>query len=49
MHAVANVHGTIQIGRGLGLPKGRAGDLVSCFVHDSTIHGFEVCAHFVCH
>ena len=33
MHAVANVHRTIQVGRGLALTQGGARDLVGRFVH----------------
>ena len=33
MHAVANVHRTIQVGRGLALTQGGARDFVGRFVH----------------
>ena len=48
MHGEADVHGTIQVGRGFGFGECRALDGVEV-VHVSTIHGFGVCAHFVCH
>ena len=48
MHGEADVHGTIQVGRGFGFGECRALDGVEV-VHASTIHGFRPCAHFVCH
>ena len=48
MHGVADIHGTIQVGRGFHFRECRALDGVEV-VHASTIHGFGCCAHFVCH
>ena len=48
MHGEADIHGTIQVGRGFHFRECRALDGIEV-VHASTIHGFHPCAYFVCH